>query len=479
MRLPGAEAIRHAVASCAPAVAGGLVSTASSLPQVVFGIAVIGYDFTASASWIALVGGVALFVVSRAMTHGDARRVASAQEQSQRADAELSAQLGEKLALAEDLRLLGARELARSEFARAAEATNRAQDAFARALAASTAVRSAFSAVAPLIVILAVEIVQRGTHAPLAAGDVAKLVLLVPLLGARLDRLDAVREGQIQQAPLLDAVANVLALPAAPPAVPSPVMLQPTQVKGALGFEDVAFDYAGVPILKGTTFEIPAGAVVGLCGKNGCGKSTALRLLLRLADPHRGRVTIDGIDVRDVDPSCLPGLFAVLGQTSGLFQRTIRENLVLGNDVAPDETAIEGALTMAGVAHLFGRGGERGPEYVYRATPANLSGGETRRLLLARAFLRAGPILVLDEPEAALTSADAEAFLRAVVEARNGRTCLVVTHAPHLLPSTFNLVIHEGRVVDRGTHADLLERCSIYRDLHAKALQRAPDRKSA
>jgi ABC-type multidrug transport system fused ATPase/permease subunit len=464
----GAEAIRYAVTTSAPMLASTLVSAAAGLPQVVFGVIVVLYEFVQAGATTALVGGLALFLASRALTFRHVKSIQAAQDAVRAADTELGAQLGEKLAAAEDLRLTGARKVAIEEYVRATDDSTRAHDRFAAALAASSAVRGVFASLSPLVVLLAL----RYLHNP-PPGEIAELLLLVPILGARLERADAVREAVSQQASLLEAAERVLALPESPPRSADAARIELGSVRGAVVFEDVAFTHRGAasPLLRGVSFEVPPGATVCICGKNGSGKSTLLRLLLRIVDPLGGRITLDGRDVRLLDPDQLPGLFAVLGQHSTLLRRSIGENLRLGLEPQPDTAALHRALATVGLEGQLGANGARGLDYVYKPGATNLSGGEIRRVLLARALLRNAPVLVLDEPEVALPPGEAESVLRAVAAAVAGRTCLIVTHSPHLIPSAFNVVIDDGRVLAKGSHAELLSGCVLYRDLQASALQ--------
>jgi ABC-type transport system involved in cytochrome bd biosynthesis fused ATPase/permease subunit len=122
--------------------------------------------------------------------------------------------------------------------------------------------------------------------------------------------------------------------------------------------------------------------------------------------------------------------------------------------------------------HLDGlETGGRTLDTAYRANPPNLSGGECRRVLLARMLLAETHVCVLDEPEAGLPGATAESILRTVVEQARGRTHVVVTHAPHLLGSSFNVVLDRGKVVAQGSHGELTESCALYRELLAEALR--------
>jgi ABC-type transport system involved in cytochrome bd biosynthesis fused ATPase/permease subunit len=189
-----------------------------------------------------------------------------------------------------------------------------------------------------------------------------------------------------------------------------------------------------------------------------------------------------GLDRLSADE--LPRVFAVLGQASRLLERSIAKNLVIGLDIAPDEERMRATLRRVkldelaerapeGAASTKGAGpsSQRGLDTEFRAIPPSFSGGEQRRLLLARMLVRDARIFVLDEPESGLPSATAEEILRAVAELAGGRTCLVVTHAPHLLASTFNVVMAEGKIAAMGSHDHLVATSEIYRALLAEGLR--------
>jgi ABC-type multidrug transport system fused ATPase/permease subunit len=289
---------------------------------------------------------------------------------------------------------------------------------------------------------------------------------------ARLEALDGLRSGLVEREGLLASMVRLLGLPEAPAAAPDAAGLDAVG-PGAIAFEGVRFTPAGAPrpVLDGLSLAVPAGALVGICGRSGSGKSTLLRLLLRLDEPDEGAVRVDGIDVRRIDPRALPGVFAVLGQASRLFERSVAANLGMGLAVPPAVEDLREALARVELDELAAGGG-RGLDTEVRAVPPNFSGGEQRRLLLARMLLREARVLVIDEPEAGLPSATAEAILERVAALAAGRTTLVVTHAPHLLRSAFNVVLDAGRVAAVGTHAELLEGSEIYRSLMAEGLKK-------
>jgi ABC-type multidrug transport system fused ATPase/permease subunit len=466
----GTEIVKLAVARESAMAAELVVALLTGLPQAAVTLSVLAWELVSGGAPVVLAGAALLFALSRLAADRASRRVGVAMARMQEADAAIFSGLGEMLAATEDLRLLGARGDAVREFAAAAYGAADARRRFAGALAVSGQIKSVFSAVSPLLLLVALQLGGRARD----PGEVAKLLLVIPLVMARLEALDALRGAMVEREPLLAATTRLLALPSAPVAAPDAVGVEALG-PGAIAFEEVRFTPKGAPraVLDGLTLAIPAGAVVGICGRSGSGKSTLLRVLLRLDEVDAGAIRVDGVDVRRIAPEALPRVFAVLGQASRLLERSVAENLALGMATQPAPAEMEEALRRVELDALI-TGGGRGLATEVRAVPPNFSGGEQRRLLLARMLLRDARVLVIDEPEAGLPSATAEAILKRVAEVAGGRTTLVVTHAPHLLRSAFNVVLDAGKVAAVGTHAELVEGSEIYRSLLAEGLRRAP-----
>jgi ABC-type multidrug transport system fused ATPase/permease subunit len=469
----GTDMIKLSVTRDSAQVAEFVVAVMIGLPQAFVGLLTLGYDMVASGAWIALAGGGAFFVLSRLGAARAARRVSEEMRALQQVDASVFSHLGDTVGAIEDLRLLGAREQAVAEFSEAARACARAKARVAKAVAMSAQIRSTFTALSPLLIVVALHLMG-GNIAP---GDIAKLLLLVPLLMTRLDGLDGLRNGLLEREPMLAAARRVLELPQFPAPPQEPVRVEPSAAKGQLVFDGVCYTPpgAGRKVLDGFDLQVPAGSIVGLCGDTGCGKSTVLRLLLRLDDPDAGRILLDGTELRAIDPSVLPQVFGVLGQGSRLFERTLEHNLTLGLARKPSEQLLAEALRAVHLEELSGpqSADKRSLGTVFRAQPPNLSGGEQRRVLFARMLLREPRVFVLDEPEVGLPSSLAEELLKNMGELASGRTCMVVTHAPHLLGSSFNVVMQAGRVVGQGSHQELAGSCDAYQKLISKTLQAA------
>ncbi|MBM4374837.1 MAG: ABC transporter ATP-binding protein [Deltaproteobacteria bacterium] len=464
----GLAALQLAITREAGATADFVVSSMLALPQALVTVAVLAVELVTRGAFGVLFGGGVLFLASRLAVERASRRVIDVRGELTRSDTAVFAQLQETLGAIEELRLLGGRGVALSEFAKLARAGADAKRRLATAMAASGQVRVVFAALSPLLVLAGLAASGRAAE----PGEVATLLLYVPLLIGRLEVLDGVRQGFVERGPSLDAMRALLELPESPSRPASPRRLAP-RARGELTFEGVRFTPPGAsaPVLDGVSFRVPAGATVGVCGGSGSGKSTLVRLLLRLDEPDEGRILLDGVDLRELEPDDLCALFGVLRQSAQPLERSVRDNLSLGLEPPPDEASMRAALAAVGLDELASSDGRRGLDTLVRRQPPNLSGGEARRLVLARVVLGDAPVRVLDEPEAGLPAATAQDVLRSVKSSSGGVTHLVVTHAPRLLASDFNVLLREGRVVATGTHDELVARSEDYRALLAEEPQ--------
>jgi ATP-binding cassette subfamily B protein len=252
---------------------------------------------------------------------------------------------------------------------------------------------------------------------------------------------------------LLDVPSEIKDKPDAPPLVVR---------DGTVRFEDVTFHYnPDRPILKGVSFEVPAGHSVAIVGPSGAGKSTISRLLFRFYDVTGGRITVDGHDVRDVQQESLRGAIGMVPQDTVLFNDTVGYNILYGRPSATEAEMREaaGAAQIAEFIESLPDGyrtevGERG---------LKLSGGEKQRVAIARTILKGPPILVLDEATSALDSHTEREIQAALDQVAAGRTTLIIAHRlSTVIHADRIIVLRDGRVVERGTHQSLLADGGLY-----------------
>jgi ATP-binding cassette, subfamily B, beta-glucan exporter len=235
--------------------------------------------------------------------------------------------------------------------------------------------------------------------------------------------------------------------------------------RGEVRFEDVSFAYpSGVPVLSEMSFSAAPGTCVALVGHTGAGKSTAMTLLQRLWDPTSGRITIDGQDLRDVTLDSVRSNIGVVFQESLLFNRSIRDNLLVGRPGATDEE-IEQACRMAD-AHEFIIRQQNGYDAMIGERGATLSGGQQQRLAIARALLKNPPILILDEATSALDAATEAHVSRALRTLMAGRTTFIIAHRLSTIRDADEiLVFDDGRIVEQGSFNSLLAHGGRFADL--------------
>ncbi|HID07542.1 MAG TPA: ABC transporter ATP-binding protein [Armatimonadetes bacterium] len=276
-----------------------------------------------------------------------------------------------------------------------------------------------------------------------------------------MSRLNAVREQVTAAAQRLFAILDT------PPDIRDhPEAIELERASGHIQFRGVTFTYpTGRRVLDRVTFEIKSGETVALVGPSGAGKTTIVRLLLRLYEPQDGEILLDGYDIRRVKLHSLRRLIGIVPQDVVLFDGTIRDNIAFGKPEATDEEVMWAAQLAH--AHEFISQLPDGYNTVIGERGVRLSMGQRQRIAIARAILRDPPILILDEATSNLDSESEVEVQRALEAVRRGRTTLIIAHRLSTIRDADRiLVIHDGGIVEEGSHDELLARHGLYQRLY-------------
>jgi ATP-binding cassette subfamily B protein len=297
----------------------------------------------------------------------------------------------------------------------------------------------------------------------LSGGSLGAFVITALIVAGAFGALSEVYGDLLRAAGAAERLSELLAETPEIAAPANPVPL-PEPARGALAFEEVTFRYPTRPevsALNQLTLSVAPGETVAVVGPSGAGKSTLFQLAERFYDPEGGRVTIDGVDLRQADPAAVRARIALVPQDAVIFAASARDNLRYGRWDASDDqlwTAAEAANAAEFLRALpdrldtfMGEGGAR------------LSGGQRQRLTIARALLRDAPILLLDEATSAL-DAESERLVQAALERlMANRTTLVIAHRLATVRAADRIVVMDGgRIVEQGTHAQLIARSGLY-----------------
>ena len=393
--------------------------------------------------------------------YGFGRAVRRRSRAAQDTLADASAYASELIGATRVLQAFTNEDLARSRFASAVERAFAAARASIRARAILTAI-AIFLVSASVVVVLWVG-AQDVIAERITAGRLSQFVLYAVLAAAGLGQLSEMW-GEVSQASgaaerLFEilAVRSIIVAPAQPTALAQPA-------RGEVSFSDVHFAYPGRPenaVLDRVTFTVAPGEKVAIVGPSGAGKSTVFHLILRFYDPLSGRIRFDGVPLRQLDPHALRRQIALVPQEAVVFAASARENIRFGRPDASDaevERAADLALSREFIDRL-----PRGFDTPMGERGVTISGGQRQRLAIARAILRNAPLLLLDEATSSL-DAESEMLVKAALEhLMQHRTTLVIAHRLATVLSCDRILVMEaGRIVEEGSHEQLVARSGLY-----------------
>lgn len=254
------------------------------------------------------------------------------------------------------------------------------------------------------------------------------------------------------------------------------VVLHP--IEREVKFENVTFSYANAnaPALDGVDLTVPKGSSVAIVGRNGSGKTTLLSLLARFFDPQEGRITIDGVDIREATLRSLRGQMSIVTQDSVIFPGSIVRNIAYGRPDTDREAII--AAAKRAFAHDFIMEKPQGYDTLIGEHGAQLSGGQKQRLSIARAIYRNSPILILDEATSQVDAESEHLIQQAIEQLMHERTTFIIAHRFSTILSADRIVVMErGKIVGQGQHDELLVKCPTYQQLYERQLVGAAESK--
>jgi len=297
--------------------------------------------------------------------------------------------------------------------------------------------------------------------------DIGKLIVLLSYLAAVYQPLEAISGSVgLLHTELVALRGSFQLLDTAPEVVEAPQAVELERARGRVTYESVSFSYRSrKDTLHDVSFSVRAGERVAIVGPTGAGKTTLMSLLVRFYDPGEGRILIDGVDLRALRLRSLREQIGVVLQEPLLFSGTVAENIRYGRLDATMEEVVEAAKSAG--AHDFIEGLPQGYDTQLGERGAQLSGGERQRICVARAFIKDAPILILDEPTSSIDSKTEAIILDSLERLMVGRTSFMIAHRLSTIRHADKIVvIDKGRIVEQGTHAELVGRDGLYRQLY-------------
>jgi ATP-binding cassette subfamily B protein len=404
---------------------------------------------------------VALVAVFASVTLFVIRRTQAGQRQAEIAHSLLAGRAQDALSNVVAVQSFGRLRAEAQDFARIVENVIRHQFPVLNWWALVTVLTRASSTLAVITIVVAGALLHLRGQAQLS--DIVSFMGFSTLLIGRLEAAVNFASSLFMRAP---GIADYFTLLDQQSSVPERADAEELHVShGEVAFEQVSFAYPGGPaILSDVSFVARPGSVTALVGATGAGKSTAMHMLQRLWDPQTGGILIDGQDLRDVTLDSLRNSIGVVFQESLLFNRSIRDNLLIGR---PDATQsdIEQACRMA-EAHDFIIRQPQGYDTLVGERGATLSGGQRQRLAIARALLKDAPILILDEATSALDAATEARVSRAMAALMRGRTTFVIAHRLSTVRDADEILVFDGgRIAERGNFDGLIREGGRFADL--------------